>query len=249
MPGSAGGGIRSIFAAIRAAPVPLRHVEAERARGPRHFVTISRAGGAGGHTIAQMLVNRLNALDPGEEPWALWDRALVEKICGDLKIAQDVVESLEVSGRTWLEDFLAGLSMESDQTEAKVYGRVVASIRALAQKGRVVIVGRGGVYITRNMPGGVHLRLVAPLEYRARYMARQLGLSFDQAMAHVRQLDHQRAAFFQRYWPKEMRAPEVFSVTINTSLVSEECVVESVLPLVLPDVQAFRTEHCAEMAE
>lgn len=232
------GGIRSVFAAIRAVPVPLRHVAGDQPFVQPRFVTISRQGGSGGHTIGQLLVNRLNALDKGEEPWTLWDRQLVEKVSSDHKVAKDVVESLVDSGRTWLEEFLAALAIGPDETEARIYGMVAATIRALAQKGRVVIVGRGGVYVTRNMPGGVHLRLIAPEQYRVRYMARQLNLDHEAATSLVHQLDRARESFYRRYWPKQMRSPEAFTLTINTSLVSEERVVESILPLILPKVQA-----------
>lgn len=241
-----GGGIRSVFAAIRAAPVPLRHVSSDRPMVHPRFVTISRQCGAGGHTIGQMLVNRLNALTKADEEWTLWDRQVVEKVSADHHLAKDVVDSLEDSGRTWLEDFVAALAIDTDETEAKIYGLVVATIRALAQKGRVVIVGRGGVYITRNMPGGVHLRFVAPLEYRVRYMANQLHLSHEEALSHVQHVDRQRETFYRRYWPKEMRAPEVFTLTINTSLVTEERAVESIIPLILPVVQAAHPQQVQE---
>ena len=44
----------------------------------------------------------------------------------------------------------------------------INGVRALAEVGRVIIVGRGGVFITRDLPGGIHVRLVAPREWRVR---------------------------------------------------------------------------------
>jgi len=224
--------------------MPLK-TSADRPAEPKPFVTISRQGGAGGRAIAQRLVARLNALDPGEEPWAVWDKQLVEKIAEDHKIARELVESLGESSRTWLEEFLAALSIDSDETEARIYQMVASTIRALAHKGRVVIVGRGGVYITRSMPGGVHLRLVAPVEYRARHMADQLKVSYDEALSHVRKLDKQRAAFYRKYWPSKALTVEAFTLTINTAMVSEEQAVESALPLILPRIR-FTIEQVPE---
>lgn len=203
------------------------------------FVTISRQGGAGGRTFGQLLVNRLNTLDPGEEPWTLWDRQLVEKIAEDHKIARELVESLGETSRSWFEDFLAALSVQGDETEARIYQVVATAIRAMAQKGRVVIVGRGGVYITRNLPGGVHLRLVAPVEYRAKHMAEQLQMSYEAALAHVHQLDRQREIFYHRYWPKQVVGVEAFTLTINMSMVGEDRAVDSAIPLILPNVRVM----------
>lgn len=203
----------------------------------RPFVTISRQGGAGGHTVGQLLVDRLNALDGGEVPWTLWDRDLVEKVAADHHIAQELVESLEETSRSWVEEFLASLAIEGNETEARIYQMVASSIRALAQRGRVVIVGRGGVYITRSMPAGVHLRLVAPLAYRAKHTAEQLKMSADEAMTHVHRIDKARSAFYHRYWPREVVDADAFTAVINAAMVSEERAAESAIPLILPTMR------------
>lgn len=228
------GTIRSVLAAIRATPVALRHMSESAAPKALPFVTISRQAGAGGHTVGQRLVNRLNELDPGEQPWALWDRELTEKVVADHNVERSLVEALAEGHRSWMEDFLAGLSFEPDQTEARVYQYVATTMRALAQHGRVVLVGRGGVHITRRLPAGIHIRLVAPLDHRIHAMAKQLGLSQEAATAHVHQLDKQREAFYRRYWPRDVLANEAFSVTFNTAMVDERLAVESALALILP---------------
>ena len=243
-----GGGIRSVFAAVRTSPVPRHYAPGECPAEWPAFVTISREGGAGGHTIGTHLVERLNELDPGEVPWMLWDKNLVAKIAADRHIAQEAVESLEASSRTWMQEFISSLSLAGDATEAQIYKGVATTIRALAQKGRVVIVGRGGVYITRNMPGSIHLRLVAPLHYRIRFMAKQLNESIDAAAEHVHQLDRQRKAFFHRFWPQEILSSECFTLTINTAQVEERRAVECVIPLVLPAAQVIGPGRSADRA-
>lgn len=232
------GAISSVLAAIKATPIALRHVDAGQRETFVPFVTISRQGGAGGHTIGQLLVTRLNELDPSERPWTLWDRQLVEKIVADHNVERDLVEHLGESNRTWMEDFLAGLAFDVGQTEARVYQYVATTMRALAHQGRVVLVGRGSVYITRHMPGGVHLRLVAPVEFRVSAMAKQLNMTMEAAAAHVHQLDKMRDAFYRRYWPRQVVANEAFSLTINTAMVDETRAVECALPLILPKAKS-----------
>jgi cytidylate kinase len=234
MSGALSGGIRSVSAVIRSAPIPLTqfgHLEPPPRRAS--FVTVSREGGAGGHTIGQRLAARLNELDPGPEPWTLWDRQLVEKVATDHHIAKELVDSLEDSNRTWMQDFLAGFSMKTEASEDAVYRSVATTMRALAQRGRAILVGRGGVYITHRMTGGVHLRLVAPFEFRVRNMARQLGMDETSAANYVRHLDHQRKVFYRRYWPREIISSEAFTLTINTAAADEDRAVESVIPFIL----------------
>jgi cytidylate kinase len=225
--------LRVLAAAVRAAPLPVHGTQASQSVAP--FVTISREGGAGGHTIGRLLVDRLNKLAPGPDPWQLWDKELVEKVAREHHLSPDSVASLGESHRTWLEEFMASLSQAPDADEAWVYRRVAMTIRALAQHGRAVIVGRGGAYVTRKMPGGIHCRLVAPIAFRAQNMAHQLGLSLDAAMEHVRTLDRNRAAFHRRYWPQDAYRDEVYSVTLNMALTPEDRAIAALLALVLPE--------------
>jgi cytidylate kinase len=115
-----------------------------------------------------------------------------------------------------------------------VYRRVAGTINALAQAGRVVIVGRGGVCITRKLRGGVHVRLVAPLPQRISFMMRRFNLSAEAAAQQVRTRDRNREQFYRRYWPDHPLVAEMFTVTLNTEGLSEQQVVESLLPLIVP---------------
>ena len=226
--------MHAVIAAVRAAPRPLHEEVAWKPSLSATFVTISREGGAGGHVLGQRLVERLNELDPGQEPWTLWDRELVEKVSADHHIALELVESLGDTHHGWMQEFLSSLSQADEFDEAKVYRRVAMTIRALAHRGRAVIVGRGGVHITRQMPGGVHVRLVATFEDRVRFMMRQHGMSHEAASEQVRELDRNRKAFFRRYWPKAVLDADAFTITLNTGAVDEHRAVECLLPLIVP---------------
>jgi hypothetical protein len=81
------------------------------------------------------------------------------------------------------------------------------------------------------MPGGIHLRLVAPLDYRIFVTARAWGMSEEAASKWVGEKDHNRAAFYRRYWPKRPLVPEDFCATFNTVAVESGRLVESVIAL------------------
>ena len=217
--------LRPILASIGATTLALQRANDGGPSGEddhRPFLTISRQPGAGAWTLARRLVERLNASDPGGPPWTCWDKELVEKVAGEHHISSDLVQSLGERSRSWLEDALAGLSNRAEYAdEFTVYRRVAQTIRALAQAGRVVIVGRGGVHITRGMPGGIHLRLVAPLPYRVASMARSLGMPESKAAGVVHDMERARVAFHHRYWPREPLIPEAFTAVLNTEAIGE----------------------------
>jgi len=229
--------IGPIVASLRLSELPL-HERPATAPVVMPFVTISRQAGAGGTTLAQHLVERLNEVDRApDRPWTCWDRELVERVAADHHISQELIDSLEDVHRNWLEEFFTGLSLGDDAEqpdELAVYHRVAATVRALAQVGRVVLVGRGGVCITRNMPGGTHVRLVAPTKERVAFMVRKFNVSQELAAERVRVLDRNRESFYQRYWPTHPLSSEMFTVTLNTANLSEDQLAECLIPLVAP---------------
>lgn len=201
----------------------------------RPFITISRQAGAGGRSFAQQLVSRLNEIDPGDMPWTVWDNELIERVAAEYQPPVAKVAALEDERPSWLEQALGGLALGSTAghpDELKVYHRVATTIRALAEIGRVVIVGRGAALITHDMPGGVPLRLIAPLDYRIAATAKTRGITAEAAAEWVREKDGNRGAFYRRHWPNHPLVPEDFTATFNTAALGGDQLVESVLPLI-----------------
>ena len=229
--------LRPVLAAVISTGKPVRGTVSQvgAPAPPAPFFTISREVGAGGNTLAQALVLALNRhVDAGERPWEAYDRELVEKVAADHHISSSLIASLGDSGHSWFREVLSGLPGDSaEPSEFNLYRRVAQTIRALAQAGRVVLVGRGGVYITHRMPGGIHVRLVAPLEHRVNNMARQLNLNPGAAADHVRRLDKNRAAFYHHYWPQFQLTPDTFTITFNTAQLTEDQMTDTLATLML----------------
>jgi cytidylate kinase len=194
----------------------------ERRRAAAPFVTISRQAGAGGRSLAIRLAERLNEIDPGQLPWTVWDNELVERVAAEHHLPKARVAALEDERPSWLEEALASLAISGGKSapgELAVYHLVAATIRALGELGRVIIVGRGGAHVTRDMPGGLHVRLVAPLEFRVAATAELLGISKDGAADWVRGKDAGREAFYRRHWPNRPPVAENFAMVLNTAAI------------------------------
>jgi cytidylate kinase len=193
------------------------------------FVTIARQPGIDAEMIAAKLVEALNISDHGEVPWTCWDRELVEKIATTHHLDKALIDKLDESSHSWLLDMLSSLSFtdtSGSADEERVYSRVKTTIRALAQAGRVVIVGRAGVLITRDLPWGVHINLVAPMRDRVEAYAKRMEIIPERAVAHIREREQNRQAFYKRHWPKDLVQAETFTLTINTHGISSDAVVK-----------------------
>ena len=224
--------IRPIIAAI-ASSMKVVNSPADSPKGVVPFITISRQAGVGGPKLADRLAAALNENDKSERPWHVFDRELVEKVAADHEISQSLIDAMDESDHSWINDLLAGMKAtgRTESTQFNVYRRVAETIVGLTEAGKAVIVGRGAANICQAMPGGVHLRLVAPIEWRVEKLAETEDISESRAARRVRDLDENRESFFTRFWGKDALEPERYTVMFNVAKVSEDKIVEAVLAL------------------
>jgi cytidylate kinase len=133
------------------------------------------------------------------------------------------------------------LANKTPPSNVAVYQRTATTIRALAQRGRVIRVGRGSVMVTRDLPMATHVSLVAPLEYRLQMYSQKHDISRREARKRVQDLDHTRQMFYQQFWPNEHFGPESFHLTLNVAAVDSAMMAQAILPL----IKGSRVHECA----
>lgn len=210
------------------------------------FVTISRQGGTGAVRVGKLLAAHLNEIEPDSQyPWQCLDRELVERVAADHHLSTELIESLERSSHTWISEFLEGLRLADRGTpsELAVLRRAAETMRGLARAGHVILVGLGGVMMTRGMPRGIHVRIIAPLEWRIRKLAHGEGISEKAARERVRTLDQNRQTFFARYWPHARLNAELFHITFNAAMMTEEMMAQSIVPLIASAASVQEATH------
>jgi cytidylate kinase len=171
--------------------------------------------------------------------WTAYDQELIDKTAADHHVSGRLIQEVVDGGQSsWLEEFFVGLSSREQEypNEVKLYHRVCQTIRALAEQGRAVIVGRGGAYVTHDLPDGLHVRLVGPLKHRIARAAETLKIPRAEATLQVSELDRKRSAFYQQYWywQGNIFAPETFTVTLNTAAMDEPQIIACLTSLILP---------------
>ncbi len=90
-------------------------------------------------------------------------------------------------------------------------------IRDLAEAGQVVILGRGGQAILRDVPNALHVQVVAPFEQRVRTLVQREGIEESEAVTRVRASDGARRDYLRRYHRVEWLDPTLYDLVINTS--------------------------------
>ncbi|MFA7235662.1 MAG: cytidylate kinase-like family protein [Phycisphaeraceae bacterium] len=225
---------RSVLAAIRGSLTSPRTTDASSAPAPP-FITISRAHAALHPAMLDQLLRQLNIHQPNP-PWQCYDRELIEEVAHDHGLSVSLIQSLQEHPHSILEDILEGLRADQPRPpDEVVYAKVVATLRTLARAGRAVLVGRGGAFCTQDMPGGIHIRFVAPKEFRIRRLMQAENVDRNQAERLLHDADDKRRAFYTRFWRRQPDAAdscELFTLTINSAAVPLEIQVATITQLV-----------------
>lgn len=191
------------------------------------FITIAQQAGGESTDLPRLLAEKLNAASSHSAHWLTWDEELIDKVSADSHIPADLIQSLETSGHSWLDDLLTGISGRPD--EQLVFDRVRDAIRDLAAAGHAILIGHGSIFLTRDMPGGVNVRLIAPYELRVENIAKRFGLTPARAVKHMNQLDRQRSKFFHRFFPDLSLSPEMFDAEFNTARLKPAQIISAIL--------------------
>lgn len=206
------------------------------------FVTISRQAGAGGHTLARQILRSLEhklsrntAAD-----WEVFDQKLCALLADspDLKVNFEslVAEEYQTEIRQFVGDLITG-----QPRQYKLYKRIFEVVRLLASVGKVVLVGRAGAFVSRDLPRGIHIRLVAREEVRIVRMAKMLEVDEETARKAVRSQDRSRARMVNDYFNCDISNPVHYHAVFNTERISIPDIADMVSDLVAGQIKGMKS--------
>lgn len=180
---------------------------------------VSRECGSGGGLVARQAGDLLG--------WNVFDARIVDEIARNAhvqqRVVQDVDEHVHSGWERTLREFLP-----DDLADEKYFHHLREAILTLGRHGNVVIVGRGAQYVLPQQCA-VRVRIVAPLEERAKRVAERRNISLDEARAQVWAIDKQRGEFVWKIFRKEAGSPLNQDIMINTGEVGIETAVKIVI--------------------
>lgn len=180
-------------------------------------ITISRLTGCDGREVAAALVALLN-LRNNTNKWRWIDKDIIYHAAHELKTDTNRVETY-YQGMTMndMSEMIMAFSgsFVSDSSVKKAIREVVLSI---AREGHAVIIGRGGVAITRDMTNALHIRLVAPLYWRVENVMKKKGMIIEKAEEYVIETDEKRNKMIVSFLDKKPQTLDyLFDSTLNRS--------------------------------
>ena len=206
------------------------------------LVTISREAGTNAHGIGRYLIMRLaEYADPDlNAGWDLFDQKLCALIAQNKSLDADYDALMHDKYRQGgLHRLVYELLIGTPQ-EYRIQKKIEEVIRLLARLGKVVVIGRGGFQLARPMPGAIHLRLVAPLEFRVHAMVQYEHLTEDAAVRAIRETDAERTRFLNRHFNCDIQDPTHFDLVWNVARFKVSEIVNATAELVRMRLQQLR---------
>ena len=205
---------------------------ADGPRAPAPFLTISREEGAGGHPLAEALLARFSKeKDPLFSGWQTFDKNLCERVAADPGLHVRLEDLLNEQFHTGLDELLRTVVAKLSP-QMKVDHQMFRTVRSLCVVGKAIVIGRAGALISRDLPLGVHVRLVASRKSRLARARHDNGLSEAAAAKRLDEREAKRARVVGTYFNRDVADPLLYDCVWNADLVSWEAMADSLVPLI-----------------
>ncbi len=182
---------------------------------PGPLITISREVGCNGVKLAHKLVKSLNNKNINFN-WKVLSKEVFYQSARELDMEPEKVKRFYKFDNSILNDVLDAFGTKKFKSEKKVINTVNEVIHSYAEEGFCIIVGRAAHIIAQDIKNSLHLRLVAPLEYRIKTIMNNNHLNRREAIEFIKKVEKERAAF-RGAIIKESLESDCFDLCINRS--------------------------------
>jgi cytidylate kinase len=170
------------------------------------LITISRYYGCPANKCAKTLANLLTEMEGSQEnPWKVINKEILEQSAKELGLSPEKIEFVfNFEKRSAVDEILAALSSKYYKSERKIKNTIRDVIHAIGEQGRVIIVGRGGAPILKDIPNSLHIKIFASLDHRIKYISKQNGITHYEARELAKEMDENRSQLRMEFAGRKM---------------------------------------------
>ncbi len=187
-------------------------------------ITISSEPGSGGRIIAQGLTKRLG-ID-------LFDRDIVKEIAESAHISGVVIETMEKDRLSGIKDFISSLVNDRYLWPGVYLDHLMKVVAAIASHGNAIIVGRGANFLI-PADDRLSVRVIAPLEVRVKNVAKEFGVTREEAKRRVINRENRRSAFIRQSFNADVADPGNYDLVVNTQKLDIDAALGAVIGMVV----------------
>lgn len=209
-----------------------RHKAEQRVEKPKSVgpvITISRDFGCSAYICSTDLAELLTKMEgDGKEPWKVINKEILDKAAKELGLTPEKIEYIfQFEKRSAIDEILEAFSSKYYKSERKIRKTISEVIHAFGEQGRVIIVGRAGATILRDIKNAVHVKLIAPFDYRVDGVSRRHKISHNEAKKLTLDMDKKRAMLRKDFAGKKISDVD-YDLIFNCQKISLEELVQLV---------------------
>ena len=153
-------------------------------------------------------------------------KEILEKAAKELGLTQEKIEFVfKFEKRSAVDEIIEALSSKYYKSERRIKSTIRDVIRAMGEQGRVIIVGRAGSAILKDIPNSLHVRLIARLDYRVDGVSRRHQITHHEAKKLTLDMDKKRKALRNEFAGKTVHDTD-YNLLLNCENVKSQEVVE-----------------------
>lgn len=183
------------------------------------FITISREAGSGGSSLARLLARKLNTEPAPDAGWKVFEDNLTPTMLKSQQLPRRIARFLPEDRVSEVQTMI-GEMIGLHPNVWELVQKTNETMRALAQRGNVILVGRGASFATAGLVHGIHVRLVAPASHRAKYLTQRYGITEKEALHLNARCDRARRGYVKAYFNADDRDPRTYDLVLNTARVT-----------------------------
>jgi cytidylate kinase len=186
------------------------------------IITISRQLGSLGTEIAQGVAEKLS--------YEYIDKKKVTEALSPYGLFAPDMEKFDEKKPSFWDSFQIQKKKFLHSLEAVIYD--------FGRKGNVVIVGRGGQVVLKDLPGVLHVRIIAPFEIRLKQIMALEGGDDKKARRVLTQSDRDSAGFLRSFFDVDWEDRSLYDLMINTEKLSTETAAKLIMDSISsPEIQ------------
>ena len=190
-------------------------------KSPGPVITISRQVGCGGLHISHQLAAEMNKSVVCKK-WQVISKEVLSESAEELKVAPEKVERLlKFNEHFTFDEILSAFTDKYYKSNRVILKTVREVIRNFAVDGCCIILGRAGHIISADIKNALHIRLIAPVEWRVKRISASKGMSEADALLYIKGTDLERENL-HKYFLKDKNVAETYDVVIDVSQFSAD---------------------------
>ena len=207
----------------------LKETESTKHQFTGPVISISRECGCSAINLANALVNKLEQLTG--QKWTVLTKEILVEAAEKLELHPKQIEYVfESKEKTTWDEVFSAMSNKYYKSDKQIKKTIAEVVQAMARRGNCIIIGRGAVILTQDIEKSLHIKLQAPLKWRAEQLQKNLGGNLNEMITYAKAVDNKRE-ILRTFFNKRPLDLSHFDMIFNSMKLSDKSILNTIISI------------------